>query len=254
VRRTIAIAAIATLSLGGVVPALAASKPTSPPIPMVHAIHLDRYREGVVVGSARLSGHAARRLIRATNQMKPYPKGTAFPCPLDRGNKHEAATIRSRGTVWTVDVGGCGGIPFITKNNQRPRLYHGTDKFASDFRSAFSHVRPYREHVPASVHTAHLMYKKSAIKSKARRRTATGAKAAALVKSFDKLKLRPRNSVVCDIAGGPTTTVRFATKKHTWLVTQSVCNDIQVTRDGKPLPSLLPSRAWEKAVQAGLGK
>jgi hypothetical protein len=79
-----------------------------------------------------------------------------------------------------------------------------------------------------------------------------GTAARHLITLFDALKLEPKDTVHCDIAGGPMTIVSFRGLHHTWKATQGACTNVQVTRDGKPLPTLLPSQAWANAVQKQL--
>jgi hypothetical protein len=84
--------------------------------------------------------------------------------------------------------------------------------------------------------------------------TEKGKKAAQLVTLFDALKREPKDTIHCDIAGGPETTVTFHGPHHTWIAREAACTNIEVTRDGKALPTLLPSTAWSKAVNADLGR
>jgi hypothetical protein len=80
-----------------------------------------------------------------------------------------------------------------------------------------------------------------------------GTAATRLITLFDELKLEPKDTVHCDIAGGPMTVVTFRGLHHTWKATQGACTNVQVTRDGKPLPTLLPNQAWATAVRKQLG-
>jgi hypothetical protein len=83
--------------------------------------------------------------------------------------------------------------------------------------------------------------------------TERGAKAQRLVDLFNQLKREPRNYVHCDAVGGPTTVVTFHGVRHVWVAKQSTCTNIVVTRDGRSLPTLLPSKAWTRTVNADLG-
>jgi hypothetical protein len=84
-------------------------------------------------------------------------------------------------------------------------------------------------------------------------RLVRGAGATRLITLFNALTPEPRNTIHCDIAGGPTTIVSFQGAHHLWKATESACTDVQVTRDGNSLPTLLPSRAWRNTVSKYLG-
>ena len=111
--------------------------------------------------------------------------------------------------------------------------------------------RPASEHVPASVHKVEVLFQGT---GQATARWKRGAKAAQLVELFNKLKREPRDTVHCDVAGGPQTTVTFKGAKHTWVATQSACTNVVVTRDGKGQPTLLPSKKWEAAISHDIGR
>lgn len=70
-----------------------------------------------------------------------------------------------------------------------------------------------------------------------------------LIRVFDQLRREPRGTVHCDLAGGPTDTVRFTSRRHVWVAAQAACTNVRVTRDGRHLPTLLPDPAWEKALR-----
>jgi hypothetical protein len=130
--------------------------------------------------------------------------------------------------------------------------------FSASAAGAAAQTRPAIEHVPVSIHDATVTYSSTSVGSnggegQGRAVPVHGAKATRLVKLFDGLKLEPRNTIHCDIAGGPTTTVSFQGAHHLWKATESACTDVQVTRDGKPLPTLLPSKAWSAAISKDLG-
>lgn len=116
--------------------------------------------------------------------------------------------------------------------------------------------RPLAEHVPTAIQNARLAYDASSIRPSNGDKTVAlhGPKAQLLIKLFDALKAEPPDTVHCDIAGGPQTTVTFHGAQHTWVVTQAACTNIEVTRDGKGLPTLLPSQQWENAVNHDLGR
>lgn len=112
--------------------------------------------------------------------------------------------------------------------------------------------RPHSEHVPASLRTAHVTYRDEPFDPVSRRRTVHGAKARALVRSFDALNREPKHYLTCDVAGGPTETVIFRARHHVWRAQQSPCSQVQVTRDDQQLPTLLSSQKWSAAVAAAL--
>ena len=114
-------------------------------------------------------------------------------------------------------------------------------------------TRPRKEHVPSTLHKAHLALRKEPGGPISKRRTVTGKRGAALVTDFDALKIQPRGYAHCEIVGGPQDTVTFRTAKHTWVATESACTNVVVSRDGKRLPTLLPSKKWSKAIQHYLG-
>lgn len=131
--------------------------------------------------------------------------------------------------------------------------------FSASAAGAAAQTRPAIEHVPVSIHDATVTYSSTSVGSnggegQGRAVPVHGAKATRLVKLFDGLKLEPRNTIHCDIAGGPETTVTFHGPHHTWIAREAACTNIEVTRDGKALPTLLPSTAWSKAVNADLGR
>lgn len=113
--------------------------------------------------------------------------------------------------------------------------------------------RPAAEHVPASVHKANVSYRKDPSAPPSKHRTVHGAKAHALVHSFNHLKREPNKYVTCDIAGGPIDMVVFRTAEHVWRVQQSPCSEVQVTRDNTSLPTLISNQKWSTAVAAALG-
>jgi hypothetical protein len=124
-----------------------------------------------------------------------------------------------------------------------------TSAVAGAWASAAS--RPSTEHVPTAIHTAEVLYDGGA-SGGASAHLVKGGAATRLITLFNALKLEPRNTIHCDIAGGPTTIVSFKGAHHLWKATQSACTNVQVTRDGKGLPTLLATRAWTNAVRKDL--
>jgi hypothetical protein len=115
--------------------------------------------------------------------------------------------------------------------------------------------RPAVEHVPTSLHNAQLSYTTTSVYPTEPGKVVDvhGAKASRLITLFNALKREPADTIHCDIAGGPQTTVRFRGAKHTWVATEGACTNVLVTRDGKALPTLLPSTQWSNTVSRDLG-
>ncbi|HEX3705709.1 MAG TPA: hypothetical protein VHV76_03685 [Mycobacteriales bacterium] len=121
-------------------------------------------------------------------------------------------------------------------------------------------ARPATEHVSDAVHRVALRYSNGTVTTPTSSSgggggaTVHGAKATKLVDLFNALKREPRGTIHCDVAGGPQTTVTFHGPHHTWVAKQAACTNVLVTRDGKALPTLLPSKAWTAAVNHDLGR
>ncbi|HWA65340.1 MAG TPA: hypothetical protein VG899_03105 [Mycobacteriales bacterium] len=112
-------------------------------------------------------------------------------------------------------------------------------------------TRPPAEHVPRTIHRAEVIYSGT---TQGTARTVRGRQATRLITLFDALRPEPPGTVHCDLAGGPTITVTFRGAHHTWVATQSACTNVQVARDGKPLPTLLPTNAWTHATYRVVGR
>jgi hypothetical protein len=123
-----------------------------------------------------------------------------------------------------------------------------------DATAATSPPRPAAEHVPFSVDQVRLSYTDRGNPGSDRRATVRGNKASELARLFDSLRREPRGTVHCDVAGGPQTTVTFRSAKHVWVARQAACTNVTVTRDGKALPTLLPTKRWDATVSADLGR
>ncbi|HVX68568.1 MAG TPA: hypothetical protein VHA79_02620 [Mycobacteriales bacterium] len=114
------------------------------------------------------------------------------------------------------------------------------------------------EHIPFGVHTVKLRYASSSLPTSSSgsgaAATVHGKKAKRLVMLFDALERVPARAVHCDLAGGPETTVTFHGREHTWIAREAGCSTggIAVTRDGKPLPTLQPSKKWTTTVDRDL--
>lgn len=113
--------------------------------------------------------------------------------------------------------------------------------------------RPPAEHVPLSLHRAHLTEHHIDFGHRSKSRTVTGKQAKRLIRAFDRMTTQPTDYIHCEIAGGPVEIVTFRTARHTWVVREGVCTNIIVTRDGKALPTLLANAAWDNAIRHDLG-
>jgi hypothetical protein len=209
-----------------------------------------------------VDGAAARKLVRAFNQLTVVPPGEPpVPCPVNNG-RALLASFHAHGHTIVATAGVC---PFVTVTRDGKDIKPLTDSSAFDkdigsdlapkptrFRSKRPR-KPASEVVPHSVHKARLARREVPYTKDAAYKTVTGKRAKALVAAFDRMKTEPTNSVHCDIAGGPEVLVTFRTAKHKWLVRQAACTDIVVTRDGKSLPTLISDTAWEHAVSHDLG-
>jgi hypothetical protein len=239
--------------------ALAAPQPKRPadetvPTP-VHAVVVSRVPNapGKHVVQRTLTGSRAEALVAAFNTLTVNIDGP-IPCPAMPPTGHtDSATFRSGGNVWTASPS-CPGIAVVRDGKRLSELNDST-RFERDLARALRihhHKRPKAEHVPMSLRTVHLARRNNLIGPVSKRRTVTDGSARTLVRDFDRLRVVPPDSVHCNVVGGPETIVRFRTKAHTWVVTESACTNVVVTRDRKRLATLIGSRAWEKAVRHDL--
>ncbi|HVY08757.1 MAG TPA: hypothetical protein VHB18_01235 [Mycobacteriales bacterium] len=113
-----------------------------------------------------------------------------------------------------------------------------------------SSMRPAAERVPSSVTHVRILYRDTADPGRNQTLYKQGHR---LVVLFNALKREPKNYVHCDAVSTARTEVVFRGHGHKWVATEALCTDVQVTRDGKPLPTLIPSRAWDKALTRRLG-
>jgi hypothetical protein len=205
-----------------------------------------------VVRHGAVHGAPAARLVRAYNQLQPPSPDISYDCAADTGLR-ETAVFRAGGHVWRATVGRECGLVSVTRDGSRLPSFADTVGFDHALRHGYAQLRPRSEHVPASVHKAEVSYRQTPSAPATKRRTVRGAKARALVHTFDHLKREPNNYVICDIAGGPLETIVFRTATHDWTVEQSPCSEVQVKRDDKALPTLLSDAQWSKAVAAAIG-
>jgi hypothetical protein len=127
-----------------------------------------------------------------------------------------------------------------------------TSAGAASGAAAARSARPKTEHVPLPVSKVTIHYTDVATPKQAKTAKLTTAQKRALTHDFDALHREPAGTVHCDLAGGPVDTIAFVGKHHTWVVKQAACTNVQVTRDGKNLPTLLPTSKWSKAIQHDL--
>lgn len=113
-----------------------------------------------------------------------------------------------------------------------------------------SGTRPAAERVPSSVNHVRILYRDSADPSQNQTLYKRGLR---IVDLFNGLKREPRNYVHCDAVSTARTEVIFRGRGHKWVATEALCTNVRVTRDGKRLPTLIPSREWDKALTRRLG-
>jgi hypothetical protein len=213
---------------------------------------------GHIVRANTVTGAAATRLVRDFDALVVDPLGV-MSCPVDRGRR-EMVTFRANGHKIVATTGFCDMVS-VTRDGRRLPALESSTRFTADIRrdlapSAARNNRPKRpasEHVPRSLHRAQLTLRKEPFGKVMKRLTVDGKQATRLVRAFDAMKTLPRNAIRCMIAGGPQDVVTFRTAAHTWRVKESACTDVVVTHDGKRLPTLIPSAAWEKAIKHDLG-
>jgi hypothetical protein len=201
-----------------------------------------------------ITGRRAHALAKAFDALAVDPPGETH-CAADFGQS-KSATFTAGGNTWTASIGPCPGVAVVRDGQALPRLDISA-RFYDDLTRAVRSKHPKRpaaEHVPTSLRKVHLARRNEPFGAVKKRRTVTGKRAAALVKSFDALRVEPRNAIHCNVAGGPEDIATFRTHSHTWVATESACSNIVVTRDGKDLPTLVGSKAWEKAEKHYLGR
>ncbi len=216
-------------------------------------------RTGHTIRSNTVTGSAAATLVADFDALVVQPP-QAIACPADFG-RSEIVTFHF-GDVTMVGKTGVCNVLAVTRNGHSLPALQLTTAFLRDLRndlapatgSAHNPKRPPTEHIPLSIHRVQLVRRNLTGPPDRRKVTVTGQAATRLVRTFDAMKRQPRHYVHCLLVGGPETIVTFRSAAHTWVVTESACTNIVVTRDGKPLPTLLPGMAWERAVGHDLGK
>ena len=201
-----------------------------------------------------MTGSAAAKLIKDFNALRVNPPGGVLICPADFGVK-EIVTFRSDGHTIVATTAVCGLVDVTRDGHRLPTLQMTTryiDDIYADLGPAPRHKRPATEHVPLSVHRVHLVRRVEPGGSVVASRTVTGKRATQLVRAFDTMKTEPTDYLRCDIAGGPEDIVTFRTAKHRWVVKESACTNVVVTRDGTALPTLIANDAWDKALSKDL--
>lgn len=200
-----------------------------------------------------ITGPRARALVKSFDALAVKPPGESH-CGADMGQS-KAVSFSSGGNTWTASIGACYDTAVVRDGQALPDLATSTRFYSELTRATASHhpKRPASEYVPTTLRTVHLARRDQPGDAITKRRTVTGGSAAALVKDFDALPVVPRGAVHCNVAGGPQDIVRFRTKSHTWVATESACTNVVVTRDGHRLPTLIGSKAWEHDVHHYLG-
>jgi hypothetical protein len=228
------------------------------PTTLKHAHVAVRTRSGHLIRGNTVTGAAATKLIAAFDALTVSPPGETS-CPADFGRR-EIVTFRADGHTIVATAGFCGFVD-VTRDGHRLPTLSMSSAFGKDIAADLAPAparngrpkRPGSEHVPFSVHRVRLVRTDKPFSQKVERRTVTGKQAARLVHSFDAMKTELTTYVRCDIVGGPVTRLTFRTAKHTWVVKESACTNILVTRDGKRLPTLIANSSWDKAIQHDLG-
>jgi hypothetical protein len=201
-----------------------------------------------------ITGNRATRLVAAFDQLQVAPPSRPTPCPYYNG-RTESASFSAHGNTWVATIGVCSEIAVVRDGKALPSL---DDSATFDRRLQWAlhphHAhRSLTEHVPHTVKSAYLAHRNEPTKRPTRHRTVTGHPASTLAIAFDALRAEPRDTVQCDIAGGPSDTVTFRTAKHTWVARQSACTEVVVTRDGNSLPTLIATTKWEHDLEHYLG-
>lgn len=119
--------------------------------------------------------------------------------------------------------------------------------------SAARSARPAAEHVPASVHHVRIAYRDTQDANQNRTVDLHGRHAHHLVRLFNELEREPKNTVHCLVASTASTRVIFRNSDHRWIASEAICTNLTVTRDGKQLPTLIESDAWNNALTHYLG-
>jgi hypothetical protein len=228
------------------------------PTTLKHAHVAVRTRSGHLIRGNTVTGATAKQLIADFDALTVSPPGERS-CPADFGRR-EIVTFRAHGHTIVATAGFCGFVDVTRDGHRLPTLAMGT-AFGKDIAKDLAPPagknnrpkRPRSEHVPFSVHRVRLARSDKPFNKKSEHQIVTGKQATRLVRAFDAMKTQPTTYVRCDLVGGPLTTVTFRTAKHTWVVSESACTNILVTRDGKRLPTLIANPSWDKAIQHDLG-
>ena len=114
-------------------------------------------------------------------------------------------------------------------------------------------TRPTAEHVPASVDHVRIAYRDSADASQNKTIDLHGNRADHIVNLFNALKREPPGTAHCLAIGTAQTRVIFNNSDHKWVASEAICTDVTVARDGKPLPTLIETKAWNDALTHYLG-
>ena len=216
-------------------------------------------RYGHIIRGNTVTGTAAATLVADFDALVVEPP-EAIACPADFG-RSDIVTFHFNGVTMVGRTGVCNVLA-VTRNGHSLPALQLSAAFLHDLRADLAPAtgsghhpkRPPTEHIPLSVHRVQLVRRNLTGPPDRRTVTVTGRAATRLVRTFDAMTRLPRHSAHCNVVGGPETIATFRSAAHTWVASESACTDVVVTRDGKPLPTLLPSTAWERAVEHDLGQ
>lgn len=124
---------------------------------------------------------------------------------------------------------------------------------ANPAQAASGASRPAAEHVPAAVDQVRIAYRDSANPSENKTVDLNGRKADHIIDLFNSLKPEAPGTAHCLVASTADTRVIFRGAHHKWVATEAVCTDLEVSRDGKALPTLVVTHAWDAALTHYLG-
>ena len=124
---------------------------------------------------------------------------------------------------------------------------------AAPAQTAARGARPAAEHVPAAVDFVRIAYRDTQDASQNRTINLHGQRADEMIDLFNALKREPKDTAHCLAFGTASTRVVFRGTNHKWVATEAICTNLTVTRDGKSLPTLIESKAWNDALTHYLG-
>ncbi|HTW21251.1 MAG TPA: hypothetical protein VME70_13685 [Mycobacteriales bacterium] len=203
-------------------------------------------------------GAAARLLAQDFDALQVAPS-EIMACPLDSGRREVVRFTVGKARI-TATLGFCGLVEVTRNGHQLPALW-SSGAFANDVAADLgprpgsdNHKRPATEFVPAAAQHATIVRSDPTDGAKPVTVRLGAKQASRLAKIFDRLRTQPLDTVHCNVAGGPQTAVTFRTTQHKWVAREGACTNVVVHRDGKRLPTLLPSATWERVVKHLLGR